>query len=31
MVSAEMQNVVEEVQNYVGGKKWIITRQELPN
>ena len=31
MVSAEMQDVVKEVQNYVGGKKWITTRQELPN
>jgi hypothetical protein len=31
MVSAEMQDVVKEVQNYVGGKKWIIVRQELPN
>jgi hypothetical protein len=31
MVSAEMQDVVKEVQNYVGGKKWIIARQELPN
>ena len=31
MVSAEIKDVVKEVQDYMGGKKWIITRQELLN
>lgn len=29
MVSAEMQDVVKEVQDYIGGKKWIKKTQEL--
>jgi hypothetical protein len=31
MVSAEMKQVVEEVQKYVGGKKWIRKILELTN
>jgi hypothetical protein len=31
MKSAEIKDVVKEVQNYIGGKKWIITNRELPN
>jgi acetaldehyde dehydrogenase (acetylating) len=29
MVSAEIDDVVKEVQDYVGGKKWITKMQEL--
>ena len=31
MVSAEIDDVVKEVQDYIGGKKWIMRKQELPN
>jgi hypothetical protein len=31
MVSAEMQEVVNEVQNYIGGRWWIKKIQELMN
>jgi hypothetical protein len=31
MKSAEIKNVVKEVQNYIGGRRWIITNRELQN
>jgi acetaldehyde dehydrogenase (acetylating) len=29
MVSAEIDDVVKEVQDYIGGKRWKLVKQEL--